>query len=104
MSNIGRLVLKKAGREANRTAVIVDEISDNFVLIDGDVKRRKCNVKHLEFLNKGVKIKKGASTEEVLKALKDIGIEIKPRKEIKEKPKEVKEETKKEKKNDKRKK
>jgi large subunit ribosomal protein L14e len=49
----GRIVLKIAGREAGKYAVIVDSVKDNFVLITGPksitgVKRRKCNIDHIE--------------------------------------------------------
>ena len=49
----GRIVLKIAGREAGKYAVIIDNIDDNFVLITGPktitgVKRRKCNIDHIE--------------------------------------------------------
>jgi large subunit ribosomal protein L14e len=49
----GRIVLKIAGREAGKYAVIVENLNDNFVLITGPktitgVKRRKCNIDHIE--------------------------------------------------------
>lgn len=49
----GRIVLKIAGREAGKYAVIVESANDNFVLITGPksitgVKRRKCNIDHIE--------------------------------------------------------
>ena len=49
----GRIVLKIAGREAGKYAVIVENVNDNFVLITGPksvtgVKRRKCNIDHIE--------------------------------------------------------
>jgi len=49
----GRICLKIAGRESGHYAVIVEKINDNFVLITGPktitgVKRRKCNIEHLE--------------------------------------------------------
>ena len=49
----GRIVLKIAGRESGKYAVIVEKINDNFVLITGPksvtgVKRRKCNIDHIE--------------------------------------------------------
>lgn len=49
----GRIVLKIAGREAGKYAVIVENANDNFVLITGPksvtgVKRRKCNIDHIE--------------------------------------------------------
>jgi len=73
---IGQLVIKTCGRDAANFAVIVDKIDDTFVLIDGNVRRKKCNVKHLEALDKVIKIKKKASTEEVKKALEEEGIKI----------------------------
>lgn len=49
----GRIVLKIAGREAGKYAVIVEKVDDGFVLITGPksitgVKRRKCNIEHIE--------------------------------------------------------
>ncbi len=49
----GRIVLKIAGRESGKYAVIVENTNDNFVLITGPktvtgVKRRKCNIDHIE--------------------------------------------------------
>jgi len=85
---IGRLCRKIAGREGNRIAVIVNVLNNNFVEIDGQVKRRKCNLSHLELLNKQLKIKKGISTEELKDILKkeSIIIEYKKKDEIKKKP------------------
>jgi len=74
MMEIGRLCIKLAGREAGKKVVIVDVIDDNFVLIDGNVKRRRCNVDHLEPLPEKIDIKKGASTEEIKKIFKEKGI------------------------------
>ncbi len=85
---IGRLCRKIAGREGNRVAVIVNVLGNNFVEIDGQVKRRKCNLSHLEILNKQLKIKAGISTEELKDILKkeSILIEYKKKDEIKKKP------------------
>ena len=65
MFEIGKLCVKIAGKDAGKTVVIVDKVDNNFVLIDGPVKRKRCNVKHLEPLGEIIKIKKGASSEEV---------------------------------------
>ena len=46
----------------------------NFVVIDGNVKRRRCNLKHLEATDKTVEIEKGASTEEAKMALDTAGL------------------------------
>lgn len=76
---VGRICVKLTGREAGRKAVIVDIVDDNFVVITGPkdltgVKRRRSNVKHLEILDKKVEIPKGASDEEVMKALEAAGL------------------------------
>lgn len=69
-ADVGRVCIKTAGRDAGKTCVIVDVIDDNYVLITGkDVRRRKVNLKHIELLDRVIKIKRGASDEEVLKAL-----------------------------------
>jgi large subunit ribosomal protein L14e len=74
--SVGRVCKKVAGREAGKSCVIVEIIDKNFVVIDGPkVKRRRCNIKHLEPLDKVIDIKEGASHEEVVKKLKEIGIE-----------------------------
>jgi len=73
---IGQLCIKLAGRDGGQFCVVVDTIDDTYVLIDGNVRRKKCNLKHLEALDKVLKIKKGASSEEVKKALEAEGIKI----------------------------
>jgi large subunit ribosomal protein L14e len=76
---IGRVCVKLTGREAGRKCVIVDIIDDTFVLITGPksltgVKRRRVNIKHVEPLDKKVAISRGASDEEVLKAIGESGL------------------------------
>ncbi len=89
MIEIGRLVIKIAGRDAKKKAIVIDIIDDNFVLIDGQTRRRKCNIKHIEPLDKVVKIKKNASHQDVIDTFKDLEIEIKVKKK-KDKPKTAK--------------
>ena len=91
MIEVGRLCVKIAGRDAARKCVIVDIIDDNFVLVDGDTRRRKCNIKHIEPLDTVIKIKKNAGHEDIVKEFKQLGIEIKERKSKPktEKPKKV---------------
>lgn len=74
MIEVGRLCVKIAGREAGKKAIIVDIIDDTFVLIDGNVKRRKCNINHIELLPEKFEIKNGATTEEVKKLFEEKGI------------------------------
>ena len=95
---IGQVCIKLAGREGGKVCAIVDMLDSNFVLIDGQVKRRKCNILHLQTLDKKIDIKKNENSEKVKEELKKLGFEIKGKKvkEIKkqkessEKPKEEK--------------
>ncbi|NPA24067.1 MAG: 50S ribosomal protein L14e [Crenarchaeota archaeon] len=77
--DVGRICVKTAGREAGRKCVIVDIIDQNFVLITGPrqltgVKRRRANIRHLEPTEHKIEIPKGASDEEVLKAIESAGL------------------------------
>ncbi len=72
MIEIGRLCVKIAGRDSRRKCVIVDVIDNNFVLVDGDVRRRKCNIDHLELLDEVIEIAKKASHEDIISAFKKL--------------------------------
>lgn len=88
---IGRLCMKTAGRDAGRKCIVIDIIDNNFVLIDGETRRRKCNIKHLEPTNNIIKINKNAAHDEVKDAFKELNLnarESKP-KEKKERPRKV---------------
>ena len=57
----GRVCLKIAGREAGKYCVIVEPVDESFVLITGPksitrIKRRKCNIEHLEPTSEMLKI------------------------------------------------
>jgi large subunit ribosomal protein L14e len=76
---VGRICVKVCGREAGKKCVIVDVIDKSFVLVTGPktvtgVKRRRANINHLEPLAEKVEIKRGASDEEVVEALKARGL------------------------------
>jgi len=66
---VGRLCVKLAGRDAGLKCVIVDIIDNTYVLVDGETRRKKVNVLHLDPLEEVLEIKAGASHEEVKKAL-----------------------------------
>ena len=53
------------------------ENEDDYVLIDGNVRRRKCNLKHLVAEKTKLEIKEGASTKDVLAAFKKAKLEWK---------------------------
>ncbi len=77
--DVGRICVKIAGREAGRKCVVVDIVDDNFAVVTGPkpltgVKRRRANVKHLEPLPYKIGIPRGASDEDVLKALEQAGL------------------------------
>jgi large subunit ribosomal protein L14e len=71
---VGRVCVKLNGRETGLKCVIVDVIDKNFVLVTGPqklsgVRRRRTNVKHLEPTEDTLELKKGASDEDVAKAI-----------------------------------
>jgi large subunit ribosomal protein L14e len=75
---VGRVCVKVVGREAGRKCVVVDVTDKSFVLITGPkevtgVRRRRANINHVEPLQESVEIKRGASDEEVMEALKSAG-------------------------------
>lgn len=81
---VGRVVMKIAGREAGKYAVVIkppgkEKTEKNFVVITGPklltgVKRRKCNIEHLEPLPYMLEIKEDASDEDVIEAFKKAGL------------------------------
>lgn len=79
MFDVGRLCIKIAGREAGKYCVVVKKLDANFVLVTGPrsvthVKRRKCNIFHLEPLKETITIKADASDEEVIKAYEEASL------------------------------
>jgi len=76
---IGRVCMKIAGREAGRYCVVLKKLDDTFVLVTGPkvltgVKRRRCNVEHLEPTQYIVKVSAEAAENEVIKAYKATGL------------------------------
>jgi large subunit ribosomal protein L14e len=74
MMEVGRICMKIAGRDANNMCVVVEMLDNNYVLIDGETRRKKCNIKHLEPTNKVIKIKAGASRDEVKQEFNKLGL------------------------------
>ncbi len=76
---VGRVCMKTAGREAGRYCVVLKKLDDTFVLVTGPkvltgVKRRRCNVEHLEPTPQSVKIEAEASDDVVIKAYDEAGL------------------------------
>ena len=89
MLDVGRVCVKIAGRHAGKQCVVVEAIDKNFVLVDGEMKRKRCNLFHLEPTSQTLKIKQGASHAEVAKAFETLNIKLtatKPRTKKAEKP------------------
>ena len=57
---VGRICVKLAGRDAGRKCVIVEELDNLYVLVDGDVRRKKVNINHLEPIEEMLDIKEKA--------------------------------------------
>ncbi|MBS7641236.1 MAG: 50S ribosomal protein L14e [Candidatus Bathyarchaeia archaeon] len=77
--DIGRICVKIRGREAGRRCVIVDIIDRNYALVTGPknitgVRRRRVNINHLKLTEDVIKIRRGASDEEVYKAIVEAGL------------------------------
>jgi large subunit ribosomal protein L14e len=91
--DIGRICVKLAGRDAGKKCVVLDIVDETFVLIDGQTRRRKCNIMHLHPTTQAIDIAKNAPTADVAAAFKKIGITLverkpkKPQQQKKEPPK-----------------
>ncbi|MAF99163.1 MAG: 50S ribosomal protein L14e [Nanoarchaeota archaeon] len=85
----GRMVVKLAGRDAGRKGVVVEVLDTNYVMIDGNVRRKKVNVKHLEPLHEVIEVKDKASHSDVKKVFEKLGLAVwdKKSKSVTEKPK-----------------
>jgi large subunit ribosomal protein L14e len=75
---IGRLCVKQVGREFGKVCVIIDIMDKSFVLVTGPkkvsgIKRRRVNMGHLMPLEDKIEVKRGASDDEVAKALEKAG-------------------------------
>ena len=69
MFEVGTECIKIAGRDAGKRCIVVEAAKDNTVVIEGETRRRKCNLRHLEPTGKNHELKHGASHAEVMKAL-----------------------------------
>lgn len=83
----GRICVKVVGREAGSHCVIVEQKETTTVIITGPknisgVRRRICNIRHLEPLETLLEISSGADDEAVEKAIADAGLTEKFRKKI----------------------
>jgi ribosomal protein L14E/L6E/L27E len=66
---VGRVCIKRRGKDRGERCVITNLISENFaeILGVGIKKRRKCNLKHLEFLDEKIAI--SGTDDEIRKSI-----------------------------------
>lgn len=76
MIEVGRLVIKTAGRSAGKVGVIVEVVDDTRIVVDGCLKRKSYSIRHFDALKDTVKLAKGASHAAVVKALEGHGITV----------------------------
>ncbi|MBU0628300.1 MAG: 50S ribosomal protein L14e [Nanoarchaeota archaeon] len=76
MIEVGRICIKLCGRDAGGEAAIVDILDDTYALIDGNVRRRKCNIFHLEPTSKKIDIKKGDSHDIIKAEFEKLGLSV----------------------------
>lgn len=91
MIEIGRLCIKTAGRDAGKKCVVLEIIDNTYVLVDGQTRRKKVNVKHLEPTPRVLEIQQGSSHDVVVEAFSKAGMKLldsKPKKRV-ERPKQV---------------
>ncbi|MBI2546851.1 MAG: 50S ribosomal protein L14e [Candidatus Aenigmarchaeota archaeon] len=77
--DVGTVCMKIVGREAGGICCVVKPANGNFVTITGPklltgIKRRKCNIAHLEPSSIKVELKEDATDEDVLEAYKKAGV------------------------------
>lgn len=77
--NIGAVCMKIVGREGGGICTVVKKVDKTFVIVTGPklvtgIKRRKCNVLHLEPVGISLDVKEDAKDEEVIEAYKKSGV------------------------------
>src|SRR3989338_6889566 len=74
--DVGRVCVKIAGRDAGNKCVVVEQLDNTYVLIDGATRRRKVNIRHLEPLDTVLELSAGAAHEEVERALAALSLPV----------------------------
>ena len=89
--------MKLAGRDAGQICIVIKKVDSTFVMIDGQTRRRKCNIKHLEPLDKTFDVNDDATHDEIKEIFKKMNIELKDKKSKNTKPRQKKQHKQKEK-------
>jgi len=75
----GRVCVKTMGREAGSLCIVIEKKDESYVLVTGPrqlsgVKRRNCNIRHLEPLETILTIAADADDEAIEKAIEEAGL------------------------------
>ena len=73
---VGRICMKLAGRDAGQKCVVLSEVAEGKVLVDGATRRRSVNINHLEPLTTVLELAADASHEAVGKAFESAGLNV----------------------------
>ena len=74
---IGRVCVKLAGRDAGKYCVVVNTTDvASRVLVDGQTRRRECNISHIEPTSTVVDISADADHATVVAALESLGLSV----------------------------
>ena len=72
MMDVGRVCVKRVGRDAGALVVILKVLDDNYVLVEGPTtKRTRCNKRHLIPTEKVLPVREDMPREEILKLLEE---------------------------------
>jgi len=79
MIEVGSICIKTVGREGGNYCVVVEKGKEGMFIITGPkeytgIRRRRCNVKHLEPTGHKIEIKSGATDAEIITILKKEGL------------------------------
>jgi large subunit ribosomal protein L14e len=83
----GRVCVKTMGREAGSLCVVIEKKDESYVMVTGPrtlsgIRRRNCNIRHLEPLETMLTIAADADDETIEKAIEEAGLTDKFRKKI----------------------
>ncbi|MHA2434075.1 MAG: 50S ribosomal protein L14e [Candidatus Thorarchaeota archaeon] len=75
----GRVCVKTMGREAGSLCVVLEKKDESYVVVTGPrqlsgIRRRSCNIRHLEPLETILSITADADDEAIEKAIEEVGL------------------------------
>ena len=67
--SVGQVVVKIAGRDAGKIGVITEVLDNRYVMLAGEIRKRKCNIKHLELTAQQVTLPARPTDDQILAAV-----------------------------------